>query len=158
MPSRRSARLALALAFACLTAVAGCSDSGNNSGSSDSSSAPASSAPASSAPASSAPASSPPASSSPPSSASPSSNAKAKISIKNFKFMPDKLTVAPGTKITVTNNDTTTHTLTAITDKAWDTGDIAPGKSATFTAPTKPGAYKYMCTIHPFMKGTLTVR
>ncbi|WP_446042278.1 cupredoxin domain-containing protein [Streptomyces sp. SID1121] len=72
--------------------------------------------------------------------------------------MPDKLTVAPGTKITVTNNDTTTHTLTAITDKAWNTGDIAPGKSATFTAPTKPGAYKYMCTIHPFMKGTLTVR
>ncbi|WP_327233067.1 cupredoxin domain-containing protein [Streptomyces sp. NBC_01317] len=153
MPSRRPARLALALAFACLTAVAGCSDSDNNSGSSDSSSAPASSAPASSAPASTAPASS-----SPPSSASPSSNAKAKISIKNFKFMPDKLTVAPGTKITVTNNDSTTHTLTAITDKAWNTGDIAPGKSATFTAPTKPGAYKYMCTIHPFMKGTLTVR
>ncbi|MYV53964.1 cupredoxin domain-containing protein [Streptomyces sp. SID3212] len=153
MPSRRPGRLALALAFACLTAVAGCSSDNNNSGSSDSSSAPASSAPASSAPASS----SPPSSASP-SSASPSSNAKAKISIKNFKFMPDKLTVAPGTKITVTNNDTTTHTLTAITDKAWNTGDIAPGKSATFTAPTKPGAYKYMCTIHPFMKGTLTVR
>ncbi|MET9479695.1 cupredoxin domain-containing protein [Streptomyces sp. NPDC006638] len=148
MPSRRPARLALALAFACLTAVAGCSSDNNNSGSSDSSSAPASSAPASTAPASS----------SPPSSASPSSNATAKITIKNFKFMPDKLTVAPGTKITVTNNDTTTHTLTAITDKAWNTGDIAPGKSATFTAPTKPGAYKYMCTIHPFMKGTLTVR
>ncbi|MFF2520977.1 cupredoxin domain-containing protein [Streptomyces liangshanensis] len=143
MPSRRPARLALAVAFLCLTAVAGCSDSDNNSSSSDSSSAPATSAPASS---------------SPPASASPSGNAKTKITINNFKFMPDTITVAPGTKITVTNNDSTTHTLTAITDKAWNTGDIAPGKSATFTAPTKPGAYKYMCTIHPFMKGTLTVR
>ncbi|QIQ01310.1 cupredoxin domain-containing protein [Streptomyces liangshanensis] len=148
MPSRRPARLALAVALLCLTAVAGCSDSDNNSSSSDSSSAPATSAPASTAPASS----------SPPASASPSGNAKTKITINNFKFMPDTITVAPGTKITVTNNDTTTHTLTAITDKAWNTGDIAPGKSATFTAPTKPGAYKYMCTIHPFMKGTLTVR
>nr|WP_271417100.1 cupredoxin domain-containing protein [Streptomyces lienomycini] len=57
----------------------------------------------------------------------------------------------------VANDDTTTHTLTAAEDNAFDTGDIAPGRSATFTAPSKPGDFPYDCTIHPFMKGTLTV-
>ncbi|MEU8624760.1 cupredoxin domain-containing protein [Streptomyces sp. NPDC048669] len=80
------------------------------------------------------------------------------MSIKDFKFRPADLTVAPGAKITVTNNDTTTHTMTATKGKAFDTGDIAPGKSATFTAPSKAGGYPYDCTIHPFMTGTLTVK
>jgi plastocyanin len=110
------------------------------------------------APASSAPASTAPASSSPPAPPSPPGQGQTKISIANFTFSPATLTVSPGTQITVTNNDTTTHTLTAVTGKAWDTGDIGVGKTATFTAPAKPGTYQYICTIHPFMKGTLTVR
>lgn len=150
MQFRRPVRLAPALAFLCLTAVAGCSDSDDNNSSSSATTTPPA---ASSAPASTAPASSPP-----PSSASPSGRTQAKITIDNFKFSPATLTVAPGTKITVTNKDSTTHTLTAITGKAWNTGDIAAGKTVTFTAPKKPGTYQYMCTIHPFMKGSLTVR
>ena len=35
--------------------------------------------------------------------------------------------------------------------------DIAPGKSATFAAPKTAGKYDYICSIHPFMKGSLTV-
>ncbi|KJS58088.1 hypothetical protein VM95_35615 [Streptomyces rubellomurinus] len=62
----------------------------------------------------------------------------------------------PGDTITVVNDDTTAHTLTA-SDKSFDTGTIAPGKSATLTAPAKPGSYPYICTIHQFMHGTLTV-
>jgi plastocyanin len=80
------------------------------------------------------------------------------ISIKNFAFSPTTLTVKPGTKVTVTNQDTTTHTVTAQPQPTFDTGDIAPGKTATFTAPTKPGSYAYICSIHTFMKGTLVVK
>jgi plastocyanin len=79
------------------------------------------------------------------------------IVIDNFAFAPGTLTVKPGAKVTVTNKDTTTHTVTATTGKAFDTGNVAPGASGTFTAPTKPGSYPYICSIHPFMKGTLTV-
>ncbi|SHL42605.1 cupredoxin domain-containing protein [Actinacidiphila paucisporea] len=80
-----------------------------------------------------------------------------RIDIKNFAFNPASSTVAPGAVVTVTNSDSTTHTVTATGAKAFDTGDIAPGGTMTFTAPSKAGAYPYICSIHTFMKGTLTV-
>ncbi|MEU3184123.1 cupredoxin domain-containing protein [Streptomyces sp. NPDC006923] len=80
------------------------------------------------------------------------------ITIDNFTFKPAALTVSPGAKITVINKDAVTHTLTAITGKAFNTGDIPRGKTVTLTAPANADTYQYMCTIHPFMKGTLTVR
>lgn len=142
--SFRTGRTRFAVAAAafsvCLTALTGCSDSGGGGGGSSSAPATPSSPPPSS-----------PASSRPPA-------GQMKVSIKDFTFRPADLTVAPGTKITVTNNDTTTHTMTATKGKAFDTGDIAAGSSATFTAPSKAGGYPYDCTIHPFMTGTLTVK
>lgn len=91
------------------------------------------------------------------SSASPSAAGATKITIKDFAFHPATLTVHPGAKVTVTNEDTTAHTVTADTGKLFDTGHVAPGKTATFTAPGKAGTYAYMCTIHQFMTGTLKV-
>jgi plastocyanin len=80
------------------------------------------------------------------------------ITISNFMFQPMAITVTPGAKVTVTNTDTTAHTLTATgTPPAFSTGDIAPGKTVTFTAPSKPGSYAYICQIHQYMQGTLTV-
>lgn len=79
------------------------------------------------------------------------------IVIKNFAFTPMNVTVPPGAKITVHNEDTATHTLTA-TNKAFDTGDIQPGGTATVTAPTTPGTYSYLCQIHQFMQGSIVVR
>ncbi|MFD9128417.1 cupredoxin domain-containing protein [Kitasatospora sp. NPDC059571] len=86
---------------------------------------------------------------------SPSAGA-VQVTIKDFKFSPDTLSVPAGATVTVVNNDTTAHTLTA-SDKSFDTGTIEPGKSATFTAPAKSGSFPYICSIHPFMHGTLTV-
>ncbi|WP_405689747.1 cupredoxin domain-containing protein [Streptomyces sp. NBC_00057] len=68
------------------------------------------------------------------------------------------MTVAPGTLITVANEDAAPHTMTATGSKAFDTGDVAAGQAVTFTAPAKAGTYPYICTIHPYMKGSLTVR
>ncbi|MFH9861361.1 cupredoxin domain-containing protein [Streptomyces sp. NPDC017202] len=85
--------------------------------------------------------------------------AAARIVIENFTFSPADLQVRPGAKITVVNRDSTAHTVTATGDKKpFDTGNIAAGATATFTAPSTTGSYSYVCTIHPNMKGTLTVR
>lgn len=69
--------------------------------------------------------------------------------------------MSPGATITVDNSTActpATHTLTATSPSgAFDTGDITPGSSKTFKAPTKPGTYHYICSIHPYMTGTLIV-
>lgn len=93
--------------------------------------------------------------------ATPSSGAAAPaqntIVITNFMFMPMTLTVSPGATVTVKNEDTATHTVTA-SDKSFDSGDVSPGGTKTFTAPAKAGSYSYICTIHNYMQGTLTVK
>jgi plastocyanin len=87
-----------------------------------------------------------------------STSAPNTITIKNFMFSPMSLTVSPGAKITVTNQDSAAHTVTATGDKAFDTGDVGPGKTMTFTAPGKAGSYSYICDIHQYMTGTLVVK
>jgi plastocyanin len=78
------------------------------------------------------------------------------IVIHNFAFSPGSLKVRPGQKVTVTNKDSVDHTVTSITGR-FNTGDVGPGKTVTFTAPTKAGRYPYRCTIHQFMTGLLVV-
>lgn len=89
---------------------------------------------------------------------SPPAAGAARIVIKNFLFSPATLTVAPGTVVTVKNDDPTPHTVTATASGPFDTGTIAGGKTATFTAPASAGTYDYICDIHQYMKGKLTVR
>ena len=79
------------------------------------------------------------------------------ITISNFMYEPMTLTVAPGATVAVTNDDSSTHTLTA-TGGQFDTGDIAQNQTKTFTAPTKPGQYHYICNIHQYMMGTIVVK
>ncbi len=79
------------------------------------------------------------------------------ITIKDFKFLPSEITVSPGAKVTVTNQDTVVHTVTA-NDKAFDTGNLAGGQGGELTAPSKPGSYPFICTPHPYMTGTLVVK
>lgn len=54
----------------------------------------------------------------------PASVAPDTIVIKNFAFNPGGIAVAPGTAITVINQDPVTHTLTAV-DKLFDSGSLA---------------------------------
>jgi plastocyanin len=78
------------------------------------------------------------------------------ISIKNFQFSPNPITVKAGAKVTVTNDDGTAHTLTA-DDGSFDTGDLDGGASGTITI-AKTGTYSYFCEIHNYMTGTIEVR
>lgn len=79
------------------------------------------------------------------------------VAIKGFAFSPASLTVKAGTKVTWTNQDSDAHTVTSdgsggpLNSKAMNTGDTF---SYTFG---RPGTYKYLCTIHPFMTATVTV-
>lgn len=78
------------------------------------------------------------------------------IVIRNFAFSPATDMVAAGATVTVDNEDQVTHTLTA-TKGAFDTGQIPAGQSKTFTAPSAPGTYPYICSIHQYMSGVLVV-
>ena len=99
--------------------------------------------------------SSSPTTSSGPSAAGSSSTQSAMITIKDFTFTGPS-SVAPGTKVTVKNDDSEAHTVTADQGSAFDV-KIDPGKTATFTAPATAGSYKFHCTFHSNMHGTLTV-
>lgn len=77
------------------------------------------------------------------------------LTIKDFAYS-DVGTVAPGTEITVKNDDDAAHTVTAEGKGDFDV-ILQPGKSATFKAPSEPGKYAYTCTYHANMTGTLVV-
>lgn len=99
-------------------------------------------------------------SSSPSSSAEPSTStsgaaAAPVISIADFAYKVPA-SVAPGAKITIKNADSQAHTVTS-QDGGFDV-KIDPGGSATITAPMKPGTYKFVCTFHANMSGTLVVQ
>jgi plastocyanin len=74
----------------------------------------------------------------------------------NRAFNPDDLTVSVGTSVTWTNTDAVAHTSTSDT-RVWDSGAVAPGAqfSTTFQ---NAGTFRYHCTIHPGMVGTVTVQ
>jgi plastocyanin len=78
------------------------------------------------------------------------------VSIKDYAYAPVDLTVAKGTTVEFSNEDSTSHTATATDAGALDTGTIAPGKSKTVSFET-PGTFRYFCAFHPFMKGTVPV-
>lgn len=72
-------------------------------------------------------------------------------------FMFKSSAVKAGATVTVKNNTAVQHTVSADTTAAGFDVTVDPGKTMTFTAPSKPGAYKFHCNIHTYMTGTLNV-
>jgi len=77
------------------------------------------------------------------------------VVMDGVKFEPASLNVARGDTVVWINKDPFPHTVTA--QGVFDSHEIAAAKSWKFT-PRKPGVYEYVCTLHPGMKGTLTVK
>lgn len=77
------------------------------------------------------------------------------VVIKDFKFEPANVKVAPGAKVTVKNEDSAAHTLTA-DDRSFDTGNIE-GKAQKDITASKPGQVSYKCDIHQYMTGVIQV-
>ena len=78
------------------------------------------------------------------------------VAIKNFAYAPADLTVSKGSTISFSNQDSTEHTATA-SGGGFDTGTIREGQTKTVMLST-PGTFAYVCSFHPFMHGTITVR
>ncbi len=80
------------------------------------------------------------------------------VSIKNYAFTPENITIAAGTRVTWTNNDIMAHTATSLagTPVAFDSAILNPGMSYSYTF-TQAGTYPYYCMIHPWMRGNVTV-
>lgn len=78
------------------------------------------------------------------------------VDIVDFEYAPVDATVAAGSEVTFTNADGTPHTATA-SDGSFNTDSIDGDAEGTVTAPDEPGEYAYICSFHPFMKGTLIV-
>lgn len=81
--------------------------------------------------------------------------ADATIKIHNFKFEPADLSIPAGKTVQFINVDEEPHTATS-TDGTFNSKALDGNETWNYTA-TKPGTYPYICSIHPFMKGTLTV-
>jgi plastocyanin len=79
------------------------------------------------------------------------------VGIDNFTFSPAEITVPPGTRVVWTNRDDIPHTVADSADPkktkspVLDTGDAYERR---FDA---PGTYRYFCSIHPHMQGTVIV-
>jgi plastocyanin len=78
------------------------------------------------------------------------------ITISDMAF-GEPLTVSPGSTVTIVNKDTVAHSVTSKPDAGFST-DVDGGEQKTFTAPTQPGEYPFICRYHPNMLGTLTVK
>lgn len=74
-------------------------------------------------------------------------------------YSPDVITVVIGVNNTVVwqNNDNVVHTATGTNFTGFNTGNIQPGASASYTFNTA-GTYPYHCLIHPTMSGTVFVK
>ncbi|MFC9892351.1 cupredoxin family copper-binding protein [Nocardia sp. NPDC127579] len=79
------------------------------------------------------------------------------IDVDDMKFSPDTVTVRVGDTVTWKFDDKVPHSVQGIGDKAmginspiFDQGEW----SYTFTA---AGTYRYLCSLHPEMRGSVTV-
>ena len=77
------------------------------------------------------------------------------VNISNFAFAPATVSVTAGTTVTWTNRDQIAHT---VSDTQNGIASPVLNQSQTYSHTfTKPGTYHYICTIHPFMHGTVIV-
>ena len=77
------------------------------------------------------------------------------VNIDGFAFAPATLTVKAGTTVTWTNKDEDPHTVVD-NDGAFRSEALGSGGTYSFTFPTA-GTFDYICSVHPFMHGTVVV-
>ena len=83
------------------------------------------------------------------------------VSMKNIQFSPKSISVGKGATVKWTNDDSVNHDVTKKGGPgpqfASGSGNLAKGDTYEQTLST-PGQVKYVCTVHPGMAGTITVK
>lgn len=90
-------------------------------------------------------------------SAEPAAPAAVTVTVEDMAFSPDNVTVRVGDTVTWEFADSVPHSVQGIGDKAMGINSpiLTSGEwSYTFTV---PGEFRYLCTLHPEMRGTVTV-
>jgi plastocyanin len=88
-------------------------------------------------------------------SAAPTASGAVAVSIKGFAFDGKETTVPKGTTVTWTNFDNVAHSVVA-TDTSFVSDNLPKGATFEHTFDTA-GTFSYICGIHTYMKGTITV-
>ena len=84
------------------------------------------------------------------------SAANAAVTIDNFSFGPQKITVPVGATVTWTNRDDIPHTVVS-TDGVFKSKVRDTDEKFQYTF-TKAGTYPYFCSVHPKMTGQVVVQ
>lgn len=79
-----------------------------------------------------------------------------RIVVKDFMFNPTPLTVKAGSTVTWTNMDDEPHTVVSDTG-VFKSGGMDTNESFSYKF-DKPGTYRFTCSIHPRMVGTIVVQ
>lgn len=79
------------------------------------------------------------------------------IDMRDYKYIPKDISVPSGAIVTWYNYDNQPHTATESDSEAWDTEVLGRDeyRQLQFDGPAR---YTYYCTLHPYMRGVLTVR
>jgi plastocyanin len=79
-----------------------------------------------------------------------------KVTIDNFSFTPQEITVPPGTTVTWVNQDDVPHTVVS-TDNKFKSKALDTDDKFSFTF-KDAGTYEYYCSVHPKMTAKVIVK
>jgi plastocyanin len=80
-----------------------------------------------------------------------------RITIDNFRFDPEVVTVPAGTTIQWINHDDVPHTVTANDHKSFASGALDTDEQFSHVFPTA-GEFPYFCAVHPHMTARVIVK
>ena len=76
------------------------------------------------------------------------------VEVRQLRFQPDTLTVAPGDTVVWINRDIVPHTVTAV-DGEWRSDEME--QDGTWRRVAPQGSGQYYCEYHPTMRGIVIV-
>lgn len=79
------------------------------------------------------------------------------VTIPEFKFVPNPVKVKKCDSVVWENRHNQAHTATGTGDYKFATGIIEAGSMSKPIVFDRPGSFSYICSLHPFMKGTVEV-
>ncbi len=79
------------------------------------------------------------------------------VEIGDFRFEPTPVEIGACDSVVWTNAHDQAHTSTGNGTVTWSTGDLAPGATSEPVLFEEAGEHTYICALHPFMQGVVTV-